>query len=240
MLGHCCSIWAKQLMPGAVGWHPQPVGSRGSSNHLRRLACSTILGLFTQCQKGGSLPFQVKATAVDPDTSAAAASLDDNATQLEVALSPSSTVPCSCLMTAQTWLSGPETSAQLTAAGYDVAALSTKLDAAEQAASAVQQPHVEAAAATAGVSAEAVMQLVQQLCALGAALSAQAISSACNNPACSNISGPSEAALVKGSSSTCGGCRVARYCCKTCRNQHWKQHKPVCKALAAARTGVVP
>jgi hypothetical protein len=66
-----------------------------------------------------------------------------------------------------------------------------------------------------------------------------AISRACNNPTCSNISGPSEAGLVKGSSSTCGGCRTARYCCRDCQTQHWKLHKSVCKALAAARAGGV-
>jgi hypothetical protein len=66
-----------------------------------------------------------------------------------------------------------------------------------------------------------------------------AISRACNNPTCSNISGPSEAGLVKGSSSTCGGCWTARYCCRDCQTQHWKLHKSVCKALAAARAGGV-
>lgn len=31
----------------------------------------------------------------------------------------------------------------------------------------------------------------------------------------------------------CGGCKVAHYCSKTCQTQHWKQHKPMCAALAA-------
>jgi hypothetical protein len=87
------------------------------------------------------------------------------------------------------------------------------------------------------VSAVAVLRLVQQLHALGATLSTLAISSACNNPTCSNVSWPSEAGLVKGSSTACRGCRVARCCCRHCQKEHWKLHKTVCKALAAARAG---
>jgi hypothetical protein len=90
------------------------------------------------------------------------------------------------------------------------------------------------------VPAEVLHGLVQGLHELGMTLTTFAISSVCNNPSCSNVSGPSEAGLVKGSSCACGGCRVARYCGKTCQSQHWKLHKPVCKALAAARAAAVP
>jgi hypothetical protein len=57
--------------------------------------------------------------------------------------------------------------------------------------------------------------------------------------ACNNVSGPSELPLVSGRSCVCGGCRVARYCSRDCQRQHWKQHKPVCQALAAASTKAV-
>jgi hypothetical protein len=73
-----------------------------------------------------------------------------------------------------------------------------------------------------------------QLEAAGLALVGFATPYACNNPACSNVSGPSELLLVNGRSCVCGGCRVAHYCSRDCQRQHWKLHKPVCQALAAA------
>lgn len=74
-----------------------------------------------------------------------------------------------------------------------------------------------------------------QLKALGQSLCAFAVPAVCNNPLCGNVCGPSEAALVGGRSCLCGGCRVARYCSRVpCQRQHWKHHKAVCKALAAA------
>jgi hypothetical protein len=75
---------------------------------------------------------------------------------------------------------------------------------------------------------------VQQLSALGEALCAVAHKQSCNNPTCGNVSGPSELQLVKGRSNTCSDCRTARYCSPECMRQHWKQHRPVCKALGRA------
>lgn len=66
------------------------------------------------------------------------------------------------------------------------------------------------------------------------ALGSLAISMVCNNPGCTNSSGPTELKLVKGSSKTCSGCQVARYCSRGCQEQHWKQHKATCKRLKAA------
>jgi len=80
-------------------------------------------------------------------------------------------------------------------------------------------------------SAEDAMQLLQQL---GDAASSLAFARVCNNPGCVNLSGPSETVLVSGRSCMCAACRVAHYCCRQCQKSHWKQHKPVCKALVAA------
>ena len=74
----------------------------------------------------------------------------------------------------------------------------------------------------------------QQLQAAGKVLACFAMPHACNNLACSNVWGPSEALLVGGRSCICAGCLTARYCGRACQRATWRQHKPVCKALAAA------
>jgi hypothetical protein len=79
--------------------------------------------------------------------------------------------------------------------------------------------------------------LEQQLQATGAMLCNIAVPHFCNNPACANISGPTEVRLVSGRSCICAGCCTARYCGRDCQRAAWQHHKPVCKALAAA--GVV-
>jgi hypothetical protein len=76
--------------------------------------------------------------------------------------------------------------------------------------------------------------LVQQLQATGGMLCNIAVPHFCNNPACGNLSGPTEAQLVSGRGCVCAGCRTARYCGQACQRAAWKQHRPVCKALAAA------
>lgn len=72
--------------------------------------------------------------------------------------------------------------------------------------------------------------LCDHLCALPA-------KNMCNNPTCTNMTGTSEAGLVKGSGRTRSTCRTARYCSQECQQQHWKTHKGVCKAIAKQRIG---
>jgi hypothetical protein len=76
--------------------------------------------------------------------------------------------------------------------------------------------------------------LSRKLRVMGAALTAAPIRMACNSPSCSSVSGSTELSIVKGSGKMCSGCRAAYYCCKACQSTHWRQHKPVCKAMAAA------
>ena len=80
----------------------------------------------------------------------------------------------------------------------------------------------------------ALTSMQQHLQVLGTALTSFAFPHACNNSACSSMSGPSEAQLVGGRSCVCAGCLTARYCGRACQRANWRQHKPVCKALAAA------
>lgn len=56
----------------------------------------------------------------------------------------------------------------------------------------------------------------------------------CNNPLCSmNFVGQS-VPLVKRKVKSCSRCCTAAYCSQDCHVAHFKQHKGVCKALAAA------
>jgi small-conductance mechanosensitive channel len=111
------------------------------------------------------------------------------------------------------------------AAGGDPQQFRQQLQALSTALAAVQQE---------GVTSAPLAALVQQLQATGVMLSSIAVPQFCNNPACVNISGPSEIQLVSGRSCICAGCLTARYCGRVCQQQAWRQHKPVCKALAAA------
>jgi len=127
------------------------------------------------------------------------------------------------------YLSKDRISARLAAAGYAVHELQEGFFGLADAYNAgFNSPGEDAAAATRLVDAFAlVMQAFgKQLCALATPI-------ACNNPSCSNISGPTDIQLVSGRSGLCASCQVARYCSRACQKQHWKQHKPVCKALAA-------
>ena len=136
------------------------------------------------------------------------------------------------------WLAAPDTAAL----GYQVQDMQQQLAEAAGGLSKGLADLTGAAAASAHMTAEekaaaasAVYEGVQQqLQAASSVLACFAISHACNNPSCSNLCGPSEARLVSGRTCNCSGCRTARYCGKVCQRAAWRQHKPVCKALATA------
>jgi len=125
------------------------------------------------------------------------------------------------------WLQHGDNAAQLAAAGYDSEAVKQQL---QDAAATLEPFSIPKHAWDHAV----INHGVEQLQALGLTLTALAIPLACNNPACSNLSGASELQLVGGRSAICAGCLKARYCSRQCQREHWKRHKPVCKALAAA------
>ena len=127
--------------------------------------------------------------------------------------------------TVSEWLGGIDAPAhaQLAAAGCSPLQLQQQLGALL---SAVDGTHHS-------LTGESLAALVQHLQATGAMLCSIAVPHFCNNAACVNLSGPTELLLVSGRSCICAGCRIARYCGRDCQRAAWKQHKPVCKALAA-------
>lgn len=128
-------------------------------------------------------------------------------------------------------LKSSSAAAHLVAAGYNLKPLLLQLE---------RMPTALQAAAGASRSTgdqqcfAACKELSSQLTAFGHLLASLSHPYACNNPCCQALTGPSEVQLVIGRSTKCGACRTARYCCKACLKQHWQQHKPVCKGLAAA------
>lgn len=120
---------------------------------------------------------------------------------------------------------------RLVAAGYPITPVLRQLEAAATALSDVwtaQGPQSATGTDRMSLLVDAMESLGQGLCALPVTL-------LCNNPACVSVSGPSETAAVSGRNCMCGACRVAHYCCRDCQRQHWKEHKPACKALVAAK-----
>jgi hypothetical protein len=138
----------------------------------------------------------------------------------------------SLVATMSGWVGCRESAAcvdQLAAAGCSAQQLQQQLDVLLAAQQGTQQVLTDASLAA----------LVQQLQVTGRMLCGIAVPHFCNNLACGNISGPTEVRLVSGRSCLCAGCLTARYCGRDCQRAAWKQHKPVCKALAAAAAAAV-
>jgi hypothetical protein len=141
------------------------------------------------------------------------------------------------------WLAAAGTVQQLTAVGYQpqdlqqqLAEVTVPLDdliSGLQAAD-VGSEDFNPLGSVSGAELAVLSDIRQKLQAAGKVLACFAIPHACNNPGCRNVSGPSEAQLVGGRSCICAGCRTARYCGRACQRAAWRQHKPLCKAMAAA------
>ena len=128
-------------------------------------------------------------------------------------------------------------SPQLIAAGYPVQSLQEEVLALGGVANAAMQSlavDMSAGSTFSAVTVARFGELVQQMRVVWAALGVVPVPNFCNNSSCVTVCGPSEVLLVSGRSCICAGCRTARYCGRGCQRQAWKQHKPVCKALAAA------
>lgn len=136
---------------------------------------------------------------------------------------PLVTAPRAC----QAWLQRADISSQLAALGYEPQQLQEVAAEYLEAMEAVEDRSTDAAVV--------VPAMLHKLHALGLAFTSLALTEACNNPSCCNLSGLKEKSLVCGKSCVCGGCRVAHYCCSQCQNMHWNQHRPVCKALKNAK-----
>jgi hypothetical protein len=133
----------------------------------------------------------------------------------------------------QQWLQAGSTQQQLVAVGYAPQELPQQL---QQAVAALQAARSRTDDSQPDPSR--FLEAAQQLQAAGNSLCSFAVSCLCNNPSCStgDLSGLTELGLVSGRSCICAGCRVARYCGRACQRAAWRQHKPVCSALAAAAT----
>jgi hypothetical protein len=57
----------------------------------------------------------------------------------------------------------------------------------------------------------------------------------CNSSSCSSMARLSEAQIAGDRSTRCSACKAASYCSRECQLEHWKQHKKVCKQLAAQK-----
>ena len=135
------------------------------------------------------------------------------------------------------WLAAADTAQQLTALGYQPQGLRQQLAAAVEALPTLGSLRNSDLSAQRRYPGPEVLRDVQeQLQAAGRVLACFAIPHACNNPACSKLGESSEAQLVGGRTCICAGCLTARYCGRACQRAAWRQHKPVCKALAAAAT----
>jgi hypothetical protein len=125
---------------------------------------------------------------------------------------------------------GSSLHAGLSAAGYDLGPIVQGFEGLVTCCTELGQWHGMSAAEL----SERVAVVNKALLSVGNALSMFAVPHCCNNPSCSNTAGLSEASIVSGKGCICAGCKVARYCGKSCQAAHWKPaHKPVCRMLRA-------
>lgn len=135
----------------------------------------------------------------------------------------------------------PSVAQQLAASGVNPQRLT---QAAAEAVAAQQQMEVAFVVISTGCSSDvgrfgaALHVLLERLRAVGVAFTSVPIRAVCNNPGCRCVSGPTELGIIAGRGHKCGGCKTAYFCSPDCLRQHWKQHQPVCKALAAATNAV--
>lgn len=223
LFGRCCLLWAGQLHPLQKQQERDSAsGSWDSSSHLESI--SRVLAV---------VPLQQQEHRAERSTDG----------QMPF-------VPLTDVMTrVQAWLTEhAQLTQQSAAAQASTSFLLSKLDDVQLAATSMQR-HAAAWQAkarqhdssghndwseVASIFLELwTSDLQKQLQSLGVALNTLAVRCVCANPSCVNVSGPSEQQLVSGARCMCGGCRTAHFCSRTCLQQHWSQHKPVCKALAA-------
>jgi hypothetical protein len=57
----------------------------------------------------------------------------------------------------------------------------------------------------------------------------------CNSSSCSNMARLTAAQLAGDRGMLCSACKAASYCSRDCQLEHWKQHKKLCKQLAAVK-----
>jgi hypothetical protein len=141
--------------------------------------------------------------------------------------------------TIRRWLHLPGVRSELCSAGYDVQLLdqlSHQLDGVFVPVSKLDRPMVVQIASS-SMSGADVIALSRKLQAAGGALSSLAVKTICNNPGCTYASMQHEWQLVL--EGRCSKCKAAAYCSRDCQAAHWKRHKPVCKAIAAANDAAV-
>jgi hypothetical protein len=239
LLGQSAAFTAAALVAGAAGGAPPSAvgvplaepGSATNSGDSHAAAASMLPSLFIlgrYCLQQAQVP------------QSAAASAKALGTQVDV--EPEGPFLTELVLSAvQQWLEASSTHEQLLAAGYAPQALPQQLQQVVAALQAVRGGAVKMQpdSACCSVEAECVLAAAHQMQAVGRALCSFAVPCMCTNPACEKLSGPTELGLVSGRSCIFAGCGVARYCGRVCQRAAWKQHKPVCGALAAAATAEV-
>jgi hypothetical protein len=228
-------IGVSAMVGTALGDHSS--GSSNSSSNAGSSACITALPwlvLLGRCCRACAALMQHSHDRLKSDDAAFSIPSHDWAMHQQTIANTLQQLQSSLAGVMQ-WLAADSTVQQLTALGYQPHDMQQQLSPAADALPALSNDMQAADPFTDGhAAAVAALQAAQeQLLAAGRVLACFAIPHACNNPACANLAGPSEAQLVGGRSCIGAGCRTSRYCGRACQRAAWRRHKPVCKALAA-------